>query len=115
MSVTRKKSSTFIYVVVLCALVSVLPVYVSAQTISKYSELKDSEVFLSTFSKPQTSLIPYGAPQTGYGAGAPTLHRMSGKSSIPLLIIVFSLLLGCGMFYVIRDWMGLKSNLISSM
>lgn len=110
MLITRKKSSTFIYVVVLCALISVLPVYVSAQTISKYPELKNSEVFLSTFSKPQTSLIPYGAPQTGYGGGVMTLHRMSGKSSIPLLIIVFSLLLGCGMFYVIRDWLGLKSN-----
>ena len=75
------------------------------------SELTSDTFLLHTAELSQVSLIPYGAPQTGYKATK--LHKIDDKVALPLLALMFSLLLGCGLFHVVYDWLGLKSKAFS--
>jgi hypothetical protein len=49
----------------------------------------------------QTSVFPYGAPDTGMGGGE--LHKMDSSKSLPLMTLVLASLIGLGFIRSIKD------------
>lgn len=58
----------------------------------------------------QSTVIPYGAPETGGGGNS--LQKMHGKESLPMLLLVLSLLFGLGFKSALYDWMKIKKDLV---
>ena len=113
MYMTRKKSSTIIYyVVILCTYISIFPLYLTATTFLTHSAVTSDTSPLQIADLSPVPIVLYGGtPQTSYGAT--TLHRIDDKVALPLLALVFGLLLGCALFHIVCDWLGLKSSVIS--
>ncbi len=84
-----------------------------ALTSITFAQGKDGDVntvFYTTELPVETSIIPYGAPDTGFG-GSVQLHKMDSNGALPLLLMVLILLVGFGVLQAVQDWRGKRETI----
>jgi hypothetical protein len=115
MCVTRKNSIVIIFALIFFVFLQYFSIYHPTQTFLPYPVQANTRTSFEKLELAESIIMqyPFGAPQTGFGQET-TLHKMDGKASLPLLVVVFTLLIGGGTFYMIRDWIGVKRSTIKS-
>ncbi len=96
---------TLIFYVLLC----IASVYINTYLAFKFAGVSSGEYFFEI--SPPGGQSAQAAESPAFGVWAVTeLHKMEGKTSLILLVIMLTLLLSSGMLYVIRDWIATKNN-----
>lgn len=76
--------------------------YAYAETVATENMLDSSAYTSSPELKDEENIIPYGAPDTGFG-GSTQLEKMDANAALPLLALVLILLVGFGVLYAFVD------------
>ena len=96
---------TLIFYVLIC----IASVYINTYLAFKFAGVSSSEYFFEISPPGGQSALAAESPASRVWE-VTELHKMEGKTSLILLVIMLTLLLSSGMLYVIRDWIAAKNN-----